>query len=369
MHVRLQTWFPFTVHVCLNGREWLARQMRALGIGHVQRENCFVDVADIARAQSLLEAQLSTNWGAILNDLLRRVHPTHHATFRQVPLHYYWSVDESEWATDVLFRSPERLRSLFPHWLHHGMRTFGSREVLRFLGHKIPAHQGLHGNFQGEVTTDLRQRPEGVRIKHRVKRNSIKMYDKQGSVLRVETTLNEVGDFKAYRAAEGRRTPKRWRKLRKGIADLRRRAAVGEAANRRYLEALATVDDPRPLADLIAPVCRSVAWHRARARALNPLAPGDAALLQAVSRGEFALNGFRNRDLRVLLCGPAANSTVSRRHAARVTRLLRLLRAHRLIAKVPRTHRYVLTPLGRTISAAVLTARNANTDKLLKLAA
>ena len=63
MHVRLQTWFPFTIHVCINGREWLARQMDEAGIGYVRRENCFVEVTDVQHAQQLLSAQTQTNWG------------------------------------------------------------------------------------------------------------------------------------------------------------------------------------------------------------------------------------------------------------------------------------------------------------------
>jgi len=116
-------------------------------------------------------------------------------------MHYYWSADDTEWASDLLFRSLRRLARLYPQLLRHGMQTFSSPDVLQFLERKVPGH--VNGNFTGEVLTDLRRRPEGVRIKHRLNRNSIKMYDKQGSVLRVETTIAHSRDIKVYRRVEG----------------------------------------------------------------------------------------------------------------------------------------------------------------------
>jgi len=104
-----------------------------------------------------------------------------------------------------------------------------------------------------------------------------------------------------------------------------------------------------------------------RVRALNPLAD-DAALLEAISRHEFLINGLRNRDLRRILFGGAAPNQ-ARKHAAAVTRKLRLLRAHGLIEKVPKTHRYLVTGQGGKFITATLAARNANTDSLIACAA
>lgn len=371
MHVRLQTWFPFTIHVCLNGREWLARQMDAEGLGYRRRENCFVELADPARAQTLAAGQLKTPWKAAFQRLLRGIHPTHAEVFREHPMEYYWSLEESEWATDVLFRSPEALAAIYPRLLRHGLQHFSSAEVMRFLGRKVPTHGGVNGNFQGEVLSDLRQRPEGMRIKHRVNHNSLKMYDKQGSVLRVETTINDVRDMKVYRRQEGdARGPQQWRRLRKGVADLQRRAKISQAANERYLDALAAVEADQPLGRLAEAVCRPTEWKGKRVRALQPWSPADASLLEAVSRPEFALNGFRNRDLRALLFGPAAVALEeARRQSGKVTRQLRLLRAHGLIAKVPQTHRYQVTVHGRELLTGLLAARQASAQQLAQMAA
>jgi hypothetical protein len=370
LSVRLQTWFPFTIHICINGRAWLGRQLDAAGIGYLRRDNCFVDVAKLERAQQLADRQLKANWPRLLDRLAALANPIHRKMFARVSVPYYWSAQESEWASDVLFRSSAALTELYGRLIHHGMTTHSSREVMRFLGRSVPAQGGIHRGFKGQVVSDLKARPEGIRIKHRVDRNSIKMYNKQGSVLRVETTVNEPRDFKAFRPKEGDPGgPKQWRYLRRGVADLHRRAEVCQAANDRYLESLAAVDLTESLGQLVRPVCRPVNWKGKRVRALHPLSGDDAALLEAVARGEFLLNGFRNGDLRGLLYGKSKPATPQRRQqSAAVTRKLRMLRAHGLIRKVPHTHRYVLTSLGHKTTAAVLSARKADTAKLIAAA-
>lgn len=366
LNVRLQTWFPFTVKVVINGREWLAQQLTRQGIGFERRDNCFVDIANVPRAQRIMDRQLRSDWSRLLDRLLRQVHPAHRTLFGKERLHYYWSADETEWATDVMFNSADELAALYPRLLRHAMATFGSNEVLRFLG-KRP--QVNHFTV-AEILSHLGRRVEGVRVKHALDRNSVKMYDKQGSVLRVETTINNTRQMKVFRAAENHpEGPESWQKLRKGVADLNRRAQISQASNERYLEALAAVDAPATLAEAAAPVCGRTAWKGRSVRALNPLAAEDAALLEAVSRGEFILQGFRNRDLRPLLFGDAQSPTETRRQMAKVTRLVRLLRAHGLVHKVPKTHRYTVSPQGRERITALLAARAANTEQLMKMAA
>jgi hypothetical protein len=366
LNVRLQTWFPFTVHVVINGREWLGQQLLRKGIAFERRDNCFVDMADVSRAQRIMDRQLKTDWTRLLDRLLRQVHPTHRTLFGKERLHYYWSADETEWATDVMFRSPQELSALYPRLVQYAMATFGSNEVLRFLG-KRPCVQQYQ---KAEILSHLGTRAEGVRVKHAIDRNSVKMYDKQESVLRVETTINNTRQMKVFRASEKDPDgPASWQKLRKGVADLHRRAEISQKSNERYLEALSAVESEPTLAETAAQVCRRTRWKGRPVRALNPLADEDAALLQAVSRGEFVLQGFRNRDLRDILFGEEESPDTRRRQMAKVTRLIRMLRAHGLVHKVSKTHRYTVSPKGREIIAALLAARSAKTQDLVKLAA
>jgi hypothetical protein len=369
-HVRAQTWFPFTVDLCLNGRDWLARQMDAAGLAYRQRDNCFVWVEDARRAQQLLDEQLRTDWPRLLGQLLDQAHPLHKEICRPIAQTYYWTASASEYATDLLFNNAPALTALYPRLVHHGLRTFASPDVMRFLGRKKPTTGRVPGHFKGEVISDLKHRPEGIRVKHSVNGNSVKMYDKEGSVLRIETTINKTEDFRVYRAKQG--DPggrKSWRPLQRSVGELWRRAEVSAAANRRYLEALASAADKTPAGEAGAQVCRAVVREGRRHRALNPWSQNDAALLQAVSRGEFAINCLRNRDVRRQLWPKAGTNLQERQRAGKVTRQLRILRAHGLLAKVSGTHRYVLTSTGRKIITALLAARSADVEQLTAMAA
>jgi hypothetical protein len=375
MHARLQTWFPFPIQVCLNGREWLARQMDQEGLAYRRRENCFPWLADVERAQALFGRQLQAAWPELLGGLRQEVHPSHPSLLGRLPVDYYWSVHQSEWASDLMFRTRADLETLYPRLVRHALTTYDSAAVMRFLGRRVPASGQVQGKFEGEVSSDGRRRVEGVRVKHQVNENSVKMYDK-GSVLRIETTLNAVRDFKVYRTKENAPEGELdWRVLRKGVADLQRRAAVSQACNERYGEALAAVSAPTPLREWAEPLCRRVPGPgkngKARpVRGLNPLSSPDACLLEAVSRPEFVVNGLRNRDVAALLYGSSGTDAAQRRRAsARVTRQLRLLRAHGLLHKVNGTHRYQVSPQGRQAITALLAARAANTDTLTSNAA
>ena len=201
--------------------------------------------------------------------------------------------------------------------------------------------------------------------------NSIKMYDKHGRSLRVETTINDPTPFTILRAVQGNPDgPRSQRPMRRGISDLASRAQLSQAANERYLEALASLDVQHPLQHLIDPVCRPTVWQRRRERALRPWSPDDLRLLQTISGGEFTLNGLRNRDLVAALFPEALGSPRDRaRAASRVTRKLRLLRAHGIIRKVESSHRYLLTENGRAVVTAILQYRTVTMDQLQRAAA
>jgi hypothetical protein len=364
MHVRVQSWFPFTVEVCLNGREWLARQMDRAGLRYQQADNCFIKLKDSVAAQALLDEQLHTDWAQVLSALLDQCHPLHCQICAPLGQGYYWSVAQSEYATDLIFKDAQSLAALYPQFLHHGIRSFASPDVLRFLGQRRPTR------CQGQVSSTLKQRPEGVRIRHSVNANSLKLYDKQSLVLRVETTINDPKQFKIYRASE--KDPEqllKWLPLRFGVADLWRRAQVSQAANRRYLEALASTTGKTPLYKEALAVCQAIILKGQRYRALNPWTEEDGALLEAINRGEFRLNGLRNRDLRALLYPKITDAKHHRRQAAAITRRLALLRAHGILQKVSSTHRYQLTKAGQRIVTALLAARNCDIDQLTQMAA
>jgi hypothetical protein len=365
MHARLQTWLPFNLTVNINGREWLSRQMDAAGIAYRRADNCFTWIQDLSEAQKLLDQQVHFDFAAALEPVAAAVNPAHRPIIGDYDIPYYWSLDQSEWATDILFRSSEHLGRLYPSLIRHGIESFGSKNVMRFLGRRVD--KGITPRFAGEVISDVCHRPEGMRIKHRVNDNSIKMYDKAASVLRTETTLNDVHDIQSPRIDEkGKRV---WKRMRKGVADVPQRAKVSAAANQRYLEALAAVGTPLPLKTLADKLSESIKWKGKPVRGLNLLGKDDAQLLAAIGRGEFVINGFRNRDLAGLLFDKATKDPIqSKRRSGQITRKLRLLRAHGLIRKLPKTHRYQVSDKGRKLIAAIHAAREADIEKLAKAA-
>lgn len=356
--------------VCLNGRLWLARQLDRAGLDYVQRDNSFVWLGNLARAQRLADKQLHTDWPAQLQPLVAQCHPLAREICAPLALSYYWSMDQTEFATDLMFKSPAALASIYPALVSHGIQHFGTPEVMRFLGRNVPAHGHVHRLYKGEVETDLKHRPEGVRLKHFAQGNRLKLYDKHGQVLRVETTLTNPEAFRVYRTPESRpQGRKRWMMLRKSVADAPRRAEVCAAVNDRYLHALAAATVDTPAGQAAAPLCRRLTKKRRRYRALNPWSPTDATVLETLARGEWAIQGLRNRDLRAALYRQTDDPAERRRQTGRVTRLLALLRAHQVIRKVAGTHRYMITAKGREIITALLAARHASIQQLLKIAA
>ena len=364
-HVRLQTWFPFNAFVCVNGREMLAGELRREGIRFRQRDNCFTWIEDLERAQALMDEQVKLDWSEELTRLLTASHPGW-SKWPGMDRPPYWSADQTEWATDVMFRSRVQLSRWMPGWIQHALVGLGCADVMRFLGRPVPPGGEVHGNFVGEVGTDFVKRPEGARVAFRVNGNGVKFYDKQGSVFRVETTIADARDMKSYRAKESDpEGPKGWYKMKKGVSDLPRRTEISQRSNERCLEALAAVATEQTVGELTAKVCERTEWKGRTVRALNLLGADDLRLLRTVAQGEFVLNGFRNRDVRAALFGSEVTEAAeAKRQSAAVTRQLRLLRAHGVIQKVVTTHRYQVTPKGREMIAAVTTTHAAQPKNL-----
>ena len=277
-------------------------------------------------AQALLDDQLQVNWPIVLDELVRQFHPMHaEVLVGAYPLEL------------LLDGGAERMGHRRGVPLACGVGRVVSaagasrdHDLLQPGRAPVPAAEGPGArrgarSFAGEVVSDLKQRPEGMRIKHAAALNSVKLYDKQGQVLRVETTIHDATGLKVYRpVASDPEGAKQWQPLRKGVADLHRRCELSQAANERYLEALAAVESPTPLEELSGPLCRRVVQGRRRYRGLNPLSDKTRAI-GGRARGRALITGFRNRDLRQILYGDApVDKKAHRRQSNRVGRLLAL---------------------------------------------
>jgi hypothetical protein len=280
MHLRLQTWFPFTLQVCINGREWLVQQLTRAGIGFDRARNCVTRVDDVVRAQRLLEQLSTRRWARLLRRLAERVNPLIQRSAGLALRSYYWSLQESEFATDVLFRSAAQLAAIYPALTRHAIEAFGSEDVLRFLGRR------MGGRSTGEVTSSYLRRAEGLRVKHHVEENSIKMYDKAGCVLRIEVTINQPRRFLVYRERTRQgQTQRCWGKMRKGIADLPGAWSCRALRMRGISTRSVSFPTPRPC---INSWIRSVSVAPSRTVPIAPCAPSRPMTVRHLPRCSMA---------------------------------------------------------------------------------
>lgn len=352
LHLRLPTWFPFTIQIYVNGHEWLARQLDKKGIAYTPCDNAFLAIDDFAKAQQLADQLCRYKWRRFLDALAKRVNPL--LTGLLKGCEYCWVVDQAEYATDVLFKDRDHLQPLYRRLLEHATLAFSAEDVLSFLGKK------LSPNLAADVDTDCKKRPQGFRVKHRYGGNWLKMYDKFGQVLRIEMVINQPKCFKVCRwgTRKGQRV-RAWFPLTKSVAFLGRHAEVSRQATHRYLDALAVVEDPRVSTQVLDRVCTPVPVKgQRRRRALNPLSPQDQQLFLAVLRGEHIQRGFYARDIACHLGLARARAPEERRRqSGRVGRLLQLLRAHGLIHKLPHTRRYRVSDQGFAFMSAAIHLR------------
>lgn len=351
MHIRIQTWFPFTVQVYINGHEWLARKMDRHGINYRKVENAFVEISDFRRAQKFANKMVKQNWPRILEVMARKVNPLIGDLLNGMK--HYWVTEQAEYSTDIIFKDGADLNHLYKKLLNHAITCFGAEDVLTFLERK------LTGNFLGEVHGQYKGRNAGARVRHRMKRNWVKMYNKHGRVLRIETVINDPREFRVRRwgTRKGERVLE-WFPMCKGVKNLYRYAQVSYSANKRYADALAVVDDPKPAFESLQKVARPVENHGRSVRGFNVIAEEDLLLFSILLLGEHLLHGFRNKDIRNRFYKQnPADPQEKKRQSASISRLLKRLHLHRMIAKIPKSRRWRVTQFGHIVMSTAIKVR------------
>ena len=340
-YVRVPTWLPCRLQIYFNGHNWLASQLRKRKIDYRLLDNAFVQIADWERAQ-----QIVNGWEA------KRIHrkldefaKTYCPIFRTFGVAYHWSMDQCEYASDIVFRKQLDVAAIYENLARTAIHTVKPDNIATFLGRK------LNAQYEGEIGNRFNIRIEGTRIKHTMGPVSLKLYDQFGLILRIETTVNDLTFFKHYREVEHRDGAKeiKWAPMQKTIYSLPALRELLEAANRRYLEFLSTITDPRAGRDKLDKLSRTIQQEDRSYPGFNLFDPSDDTLFRAMMRGEFNISGLQNKTLRRHL--PNKNS-------GQVSRLLKRLRVHGLIKKVGRTYKYYLTQFGKDIVATGLKLRD-----------
>jgi hypothetical protein len=333
-HVRVPTWLPCRLQVYFNGHHWLASVLRKRGIDFNLVDNAFVEIGNWARAQQIANGLEIKRLHRRLDEFARRFCPI----YRTFGVAYHWSVDQCEYATDVVFRRQTDLAAIYGNLTRTAIHTVKPDNIATFLGRK------LNAQYEGDMGNRFDIRIEGTRIKHTMGPVSLKLYDKFGLILRIETTVNDLTFFKHYREVEHRDGTRetRWASMQKTIYSLPALRELLEAANRRYLEFLSTIEDSRNGRDKLDKLSQPVRKEGRSYPGFNLFDSDDDSLLRIIARGEFNISGLQNKTLRRFL---------HNKSSGQVSRLLKRLRLHGLIKKVGRTYKYYLTQFGKQVIA------------------
>jgi hypothetical protein len=336
-YVRVPTWAPFRLQVYFNGHNWLARKLAEAGIDYQLLDNAFVHIADLDAAQKLVEQLTAIKLHRALDRFAQRYCPV----IRRLGVDYHWTLMQLEYATDIVFKKQRDLAPIYETLTRTAIHTVKPEHVATFLGRK------LTGNYQDEMGNDFSTRIEGTRIRHHMGPASIKMYDKFGLVLRIETTANDVSFFKHHRKVEQRDGTASFKlaPVKKTIYSLADMRELMAAANRRYLDFLSALDDPSDGEHKLLKVCSTSIEQGRSYKGFNFFSADDAAVFHSLLRGEHYISGLRHADLREHLPD---------RSPSQISRLLKRLRVHGLLKRVGRTYKYYLTRLGLRVSVAGL---------------
>jgi DNA-binding HxlR family transcriptional regulator len=336
-YLRVPTWAPFRLQFYCNLHNWLAHQLNQAGIENRLLDNAFVDIGDWEKAQEFVDGFEVSKLHAKLEQWVKQYCPA----LQQFEENHNWTLDTAEYATDVVFHRQKDLQGMYGEWVRTAIHTVKPKDIATFLGKK------LNGNYQGEMGNRYNTRIEGTRIRHSMGMVSIKMYDKFGQILRIETTVKDVTFFRHYRQVEQRdgSVVHKYARMKKTIYSLGALRELVGASNQRYLAFVMQLDDPRASLEKLGRVTRKENENGRTYRGFNFFDEQDREVLEAIGQGEFCISGMQNKTLRRML---------PKRSTQQVSRTIKRLRTHGLVKKTARSYKYYLTPLGREVVAAGL---------------
>jgi len=288
--MRATTWCPFGLQVYYNGHNVLAAKLRKAGIEYRMLDNAFTYIADWDAAQKLANESDTRALHEKLDHYARLYCPV----VATLGLSYQWNLAQVEYATDIVFRRQADLKPIYEALVRTAIHSVKPEQIATFLGRK------LNANNTEELGNDFHTRIQGTRLKHHMGPTSIKMYDKAGIILRIETTTNDPRWFKHYRTVAHRdgTTSHELAPLKKSIYSLHDLQQLTVAANRRYLAFLSSLDDPTVAIKTVARLSDKAEDAGRSYRGFNFFSEQDLHLFEIILRGENTIAGFRNADVR-----------------------------------------------------------------------
>lgn len=303
-------------------------------------DNAFLKIDDFNKAQDLSNTLRPDRLHKQLDKAVKKYCPV----IRHFLSSYHWSLMQVEYATDIVFKRQSTLKPIYEELVRTAIHSIKPDNVATFPGRK------LNDRYEDELGNNFHTRIEGTRIKHHMGKAAIKMYDKHGIVLRIETTANNVSFFKHHRKVEHRdgTYSMKLAPVKKSIYSLTALTGLMFASNHRYLDFISHIDDPsssiRDLNKISKPTHDGIRSYKG----FNIFHGDDLDLFRIIIRGEFNISGFQNRNIRNFMPDKKAHQ---------ISVLLKRLHKHGLIKKVAKTYKYYLTTLGKKITALALKLR------------
>jgi len=331
-YIRVPTWCPFRLQIYFNGHNLLKSAMGKKGVQSVMLDNAILKTDSFESAQKISNDLNVEHIHKKLDEFANLYCPV----IQKFPLGYHWSIMQIEYATDIIFKHQEDLKLIYENLTRTAIHSVKPENIATFLGKK------LHPLYQDEMGNNFSTRIEGTCVKFKMGSTSIKMYDKQSIILRIETTANDVSFFKHYRKVEHRdgTSSMKLAPMKKGLYSLRPLTDIMFSANKRFLNFLADIIDPTVGIKKLEKVSETVAQKNRLFKGFNFFNQEDLNILQALISGEFTISGFQNKNIRKKLKGYSISQ---------ISRILKRLHTHGLIKKVAHTYKYYLTRLGSQV--------------------
>jgi DNA-binding MarR family transcriptional regulator len=294
-------------------------------------DNAFITIDNWEKAQQISDNLSIEKLHKKLDGFAAKFCPVHEIFKQQ----YHWSIMQCEYATDIVFKKQEELKPLYEQLIANAIHTVKPENIVTFFGKK------LHGKYEGELGNQYHVRIEGSRIKHSMNKSSIKMYDKFGHILRIETTTNDVTFFKHYREVIHRNgtSSQKEASMKKNVYSLKPLREILASSNGRYLEFISAIEDHTIGHKKLEKVTENKTEESRNYKGFNFFSKSDKQVLLTLTRGEFNIYGFRSKDL-----GKYVDHTKSQ-----LSRLFKRLRVHGLIKKAGKAYKYYLTKLGKEV--------------------
>lgn len=321
--IKFCSYFPYTAKLCINGHEYLKRQLAKRGVAFEPLDNGILSCENTGLLKALSDGLSAGKIDALLRKWLRRLPHPFTAADRAAGYRYDVSILQAEFSLTQVLDRPLTGRIFFEEVIRENLDLGRPDQVQLIFNRRVTRR--TPGRFRTRVLTEGVTPSLHIDYKH----SRIKQYHKEGRALRTETTINNTRDFGIG-------------KLLHNLSALRK---VGYEANRRLLDVQRISHDCTIGEDAFAQVSRPVQVQGQRASALPFGDRRVQALFQVLLLFCLLPRGFANKDLREQLAsmlGEPPNSMTP----GRMTYNLRRLRLHGLIERIRGTHRYRVTRAG-----------------------